>query len=204
MEDRKAEERNIEKRFWKVPLQRVRVNALSGRGRILDIGGGGEGILGLLHGDRVVAIDPSREELEETDNPSLKIVMDGRNLLFVEESFSVVTLFYTLMYIAREDHGKVFSEAFRVLEAGGELRIWDTVIGSDYPEEKDILLVPVEAALPCRVVKTSYGVLWRNRAVTLSDYQALAQETGFQINAAEQKGDALSLILVKPKGEEKL
>ena len=32
---------------------------------ILDIGGGGEGIIGKLKGEQVVAIDPNKRELEE-------------------------------------------------------------------------------------------------------------------------------------------
>ena len=37
-------------------------------GRILDIGGGGECVMGRLYGARVTAIDHSREELDEAPN----------------------------------------------------------------------------------------------------------------------------------------
>lgn len=34
-------------------------------GSILDIGGGGEGVIGLLYGSQVTAIDNRQEELDE-------------------------------------------------------------------------------------------------------------------------------------------
>src|SRR5512136_2785483 len=54
-------------------------------GFILDVGGGGEGIIGKLNGKQVVSIDTSEEELEETKNESLKIVMDATDLKFIPE-----------------------------------------------------------------------------------------------------------------------
>ena len=36
-------------------------------GTILDIGGGGEGVIGQLYGEQVVAIDNSQEELDEVE-----------------------------------------------------------------------------------------------------------------------------------------
>jgi hypothetical protein len=48
------------------------------QGLILDIGGGGEGVIGQLKGKQVVAIDLSRQELDEAPGePLLKIVMDA-------------------------------------------------------------------------------------------------------------------------------
>ena len=38
------------------------------KGSILDIGGGGEAIIGQMYGDRVTAIDNRQEELEEAPN----------------------------------------------------------------------------------------------------------------------------------------
>ena len=49
---------------WLEPLV-VNLEQLALEGRLLDIGGGGEGIIGRLGGDRVIAIDASHRELEE-------------------------------------------------------------------------------------------------------------------------------------------
>ena len=50
---------------------------------ILDLGGGGEGIVGKLNGRQVVAIDTSVEELQETKNDAWKVVMDATDLMIV-------------------------------------------------------------------------------------------------------------------------
>ena len=55
----------------------------------LDIGGGGEGTMAQWIGNRVVAIDPSQEELAEAPAGPLKIVMDGSETPFLEDSFDL-------------------------------------------------------------------------------------------------------------------
>ena len=46
-------------------------------GSILDVGGGGEGIIGRLYGEQVIAIDNCQEELDEAPDGFQKD-MDGR------------------------------------------------------------------------------------------------------------------------------
>ena len=58
-------------------------------------------------GKQVVAIDPSRRELEEAADGPLKIVMDARDMLFLDDTVDVVTPFFTLMYIQASDRKKV-------------------------------------------------------------------------------------------------
>ena len=45
--------------------QAVTVPDFAASGYILDIGGGGEGVIGQLKGDQVIAIDRRKAELEE-------------------------------------------------------------------------------------------------------------------------------------------
>ena len=45
--------------------QLVTVHDFEASGYILDIGGGGEGIIGILKGEHVISIDSSRREIEE-------------------------------------------------------------------------------------------------------------------------------------------
>ena len=86
-------------------------------GRILDIGGGGEGIIGLLKGENVVAIDRRESELKEAPPGNyLKIIMDAKELKFLEETFDTVTAFFTLMYVPLENHQIIFQEIHRVLK----------------------------------------------------------------------------------------
>ena len=58
----------------------------------------GEGIIGNLNGNQVVAIDKNERELKETQNEALKIVMDATELKFLSQSFDVCTSFFSLMY----------------------------------------------------------------------------------------------------------
>lgn len=46
------------------------------KGSILDIGGGGEAIIGQMYGDKVTAIDNRQEELDEAPNCCTKLLMD--------------------------------------------------------------------------------------------------------------------------------
>ena len=68
------------------------------KGSILDIGGGGEAIIGQMYGDKVTAIDNRQEELDEAPNCCTKLLMDAEKLSFFDGSFDNVTFFYTLMY----------------------------------------------------------------------------------------------------------
>jgi hypothetical protein len=65
-------------------------------GFILDIGGGGEGVIGQLKGKDVVAIDFKEEELLEAADGPLKIIMDAKDLKFLDESFPTVTAFFCI------------------------------------------------------------------------------------------------------------
>ena len=53
--------------------QEVVVEDFDAAGFILDIGGGGEGVIGQLKKDQVIAIDPNRRELEEAADGPIKI-----------------------------------------------------------------------------------------------------------------------------------
>ena len=124
-------------------------------GKILDIGGGGEGIIGRLYTDQVVAIDICQDELDEAPTGFEKILMDATHLEFKDNSFDHVTSFYTLMFMSTEDQKSAVSEATRVLKNSGELHIWDCDILSAYPEP---FCMDVAVQLPDEHISTTYGV----------------------------------------------
>ena len=124
-------------------------------GRILDIGGGGDGVIGRLYTNQVVAIDIRQDELDEAPIGFEKIVMDATHLEFKDNSFDHVTSFYTLMFMSAEEQKRAISEAKRVLVKGGELHIWDCDILSAYPEP---FFVDVVVQLPNEHISTTYGV----------------------------------------------
>ncbi len=55
-------------------------------GEILDIGGGGEGIIGRVYGQQVTAIDNIQEELDEAPSSCKKMLMDASELEFSDET----------------------------------------------------------------------------------------------------------------------
>jgi hypothetical protein len=65
-----------------------------GTGYVLDIGGGGEGVIGRMEGLQVVAIDTREDELLEAPEGPLKVVMDARDLQFLDGTFFAATAFF--------------------------------------------------------------------------------------------------------------
>ena len=86
--------------------QTIRLKNFHSEGRILDMCGGGEGIIGILKGDQVIVIDNNQKELEEAPEGPIKIIMDATDLKFLDESFSTVTAFFGMMFIPMKNHFK--------------------------------------------------------------------------------------------------
>ena len=106
-------------------IKSIEMDPIETDGLILDIGGGGEGIIGKLNGKQVIAVDTSERELQETVSESLKVVMDATDLKFLPKSFDVCTAFFSLMYIPKNKHLEVFKEVHRVLKDNGRFLLWD-------------------------------------------------------------------------------
>jgi len=190
-----------EDRVFFYERQEVIIDNLNVEGYILDIGGGGEGVIGQLEGTRVIAIDPNERELAEAAAGPLKIVMDARDLQFLDSSLNAATAFFTLMYIKQAEQEKVFGEVFRVLAPGGTFRIWDVVLTprpDDVDEEKEIAAFMLLVKLPDREISTGYGTRWPDKKRDLGYYVQVAESVGFCVTAREQDGHVLFLELEKP------
>lgn len=166
-------------------------------GLILDIGGGGEGVIGQLKGQQVVAVDLSRRELDEAPGrPLLKIVMDARDLRFVDASFRTATVFFTFMYIDPADHETVFREIHRVLGPGGQVLVWDAI----FPVKRDPahanILFPLHVKLPSKEINTGYGVRFRE-GQNADHFVALAQKVGFRVESHTNEAGWFFLALRK-------
>jgi ubiquinone/menaquinone biosynthesis C-methylase UbiE len=168
-----------------IEQQKIEINPIETDGLILDIGGGGEGIIGRLNGEKVVAIDKLQNELEETTNEALKIVMDATDLKFLNETFTAATLFYTMMYIPNDQKQKVLTEAYRVLKPGGSLYIWDANI-PEKADEKKYFVIPLKIEMPEETVETGYGVKLKKQ--NLDMIRILAEEAGFN-TVKEESGE---------------
>ena len=130
-------------------------------GFILDIGGGGEGVIGQLKGKDVVAIDFREEELLEAADGPLKIIMDARDLKFLDESFPTVTAFFAMMYIKeKDDQIKVFQEVARMLKQGGKFHIWDIDLAKIPETDKEFYIVHLRYKTGPESNETGYGMRW--------------------------------------------
>ncbi len=185
-----AQERPKPEQIYQHPKLEVTLPDFPAEGLILDIGGGGEGIIGQLKGKQVVAVDLSRRELEEAPGePLLKIVMDARDLKFLDGSFPTATVFFTFMYIDRGDHEKVFQEIYRVLKPGGRLLVWDVVFPERKTDERQLYVhYPLHVKLPGREINTGYGVKI-NEGQGAAHLIDLAKKAGFQVaSRKDEKG----------------
>ena len=157
-------------------------------GYILDLGGGCRGTIGRLKGEQVVAIDISMKELDEAPSGFLKILMDASDLTFPKNSFRTLTAFFSLMFMKPEIHQKVFAEAFRVLEPGGEWLIWDASIPPRSTGTDQTFLINLHTILPKETIDYGYSVLRVDLARDPAYYRALAGQAGFQVAKLELLG----------------
>jgi SAM-dependent methyltransferase len=183
-----AQERPKPEQVLKHEQLDVSVPDFPAQGLILDIGGGGEGVIGQLKGTQVVAVDLIKRELEEAPpGPLLKIVMDARDLKFLDNTFPTATVFFTFMYISPSDHSRVFREISRVLIPGGRLLIWDVVFPKKSDPQQLYVIYPLHIRLPEKEINTGYGVSLANDEQGLTHYLDLAKETGFEVIGQRQE-----------------
>jgi ubiquinone/menaquinone biosynthesis C-methylase UbiE len=185
-----------EEKFY-FPHQTVDLRGISfPEGLILDIGGGGEGIIGLLGGWRVISIDLSKEELAETHNEALKLVMDAKDLKFLNHSFNSVASFFSLMFIPTELHPIVFKEVARVLRPGGRFLIWDMTFEKSKTGDKSSMTFPLTVVMPGgRTIETGYGC-WAHEQ-DQKEFEALALKVGLKQVRQSKEGETFFLEFEK-------
>lgn len=164
-------------------------------GSILDIGGGGEGIIGRVYGHQVTAIDNCQEELDDAPDGYQKILMDACGLTFPACSFDHVSFFYSLMFMNTDAQPKAISEAVRVLKPGGSLHIWDAEISSAYPEP---FTVDLDIQMPREKIHTTYGIISDIKNQTASTIAAICMEFGLQLEYTHAGDGQIYLVFRKP------
>ena len=124
-------------------------------GRILDVGGGGEGVIGRLYPSQTVAIDNDANELMDAPGDFERLLMDATKLTFPDASFDAATFFYSLMFMTAGEQRGALAEAARVLRPGGRLCIWDCAFDRAYPEPFSVNLT---IDLDGEILRTTYGI----------------------------------------------
>ncbi len=147
-------------------------------GKVIDIGGGGEGVIAQAGAAGVVAIDRFISEVHEARGKAPDatwMVADATELPFEGHCFDNATAFFSCMYMSDDAKQKVFRETRRVLKKGGEFWIWDAYM---VPRGKVF-------AIRLRVdfhhmpkINTVYGV--SAKAQSAASIVGLLREAGFE------------------------
>ncbi len=177
-------------------LHQIDLTKIQLKGRILDIGGGGEGIIGQFAGPHVISIDPSERELKEAPSDCVKIIMNGKDLKFLDDTFDSITLFFTMMYIPISDHNKVFKEIYRVLKSKGNLFLWELTIPKRPETDKDIFAIKLEVDIGDKKISTGYGTRW-GKKFDMGHYLDLGKRIGFKIIEKEVNGETFFIKYLK-------
>jgi ubiquinone/menaquinone biosynthesis C-methylase UbiE len=180
------------------PMRKIIIEDFESDGDILDIGGGGESIIGRLKGVQVVAIDNRLSELEEAPAGPIKVVMDARQLAFPNSTFSTVTAFFSFMYMELPDVEAVLKEAYRVMKPGGRCYVWDTAIPTRLDAASEIVAFQLEIVLPGINVRTAYGRKWPDKRRGSRSYRDMVSIAGFDIEKFEESDELMQLVLRRP------
>ena len=168
-------------RIHRYERQDVMLDDFQATGYVLDIGGGGEGIIGLLKPTQVVAIDISKRELAEAPPGPLKIVMDATDLKFLDNTFSTATSFFTLMYMNPDTQRRAIGEVHRVLAPGGRFLVWEVTLPERTDKVQDVAVFPLRIRMPGREVTTGYGTFFPDVIHDAAWFDVMLKEAGFEI-----------------------
>jgi ubiquinone/menaquinone biosynthesis C-methylase UbiE len=144
---------------------------------MIDLGGGGEGVISRVCGTRVVAVDKLLSEILEAKEREAHAgwtAADAAALPFRDGEFDAATAFFSCMYIPDPLKEKVFAEARRVLKPGGEFWIWDVPMRAN----GNVFAISLQVKLPDGTrINTGYGVRAKDQSV--ERIGCLLEQTGF-------------------------
>ena len=163
-------------------MQKIAIDSIP-KGSIIDIGGGGAGIIAQIGKERVTSIDKNQREIDEAKHKAPEatwVLADAKNLDFSDEQFDNATAFFSIMYMSNEDKKEVFKETYKVISQEGELWIWDAPIS----KEKGAFLIKIKVIFPDKtVVRTGYGVLSKIQTVDVT--KKMLEDVGFRVEIIE-------------------
>ena len=147
-------------------------------GRVIDIGGGGEGVIGQAGGARIVAVDQRLSEIQEAKGRGANatwVVADATRLPCKSHGLDNATAFFSCMYMSNDVAREVFSETRRVLKKGGEFWIWD----AQMMPRGEVFAIRLRADFGDQLrINTMYGV--RAKEQSAVGIARLLREAGFE------------------------
>ncbi|MHA2225294.1 MAG: class I SAM-dependent methyltransferase [Candidatus Hodarchaeales archaeon] len=162
--------------------QKITIDTIP-NGFVIDIGGGGEGVIAQIGKNKVTVIDKHQEEIDEarSKSPTSKwILADATRLEYDTGYFDNATAFFSGMYMNIETFEKVCTEVYRVLKNNGEFWIWDAKIS----ENKELFIIRLSIILPNgKKIRTAYGSRIKNRS--LSEIKQKLQIAKFHVEIKE-------------------
>jgi len=181
--------------YYETRRQYIDISKVELAGRILGIGGGGEGIISQHSGNRVIAIDKRADELTETPDVGTKIIMDACHLNFLDGYFDNITSFYTLMYMDLSQIEQFLCEANRVLKTDGMLWVWDVKIPVNATAEVFVAQLEVKVS-ENQTITTGYGVSW-GKEQSLAIIKTLCEKSGFEYENSNENDESFFLCVRK-------
>lgn len=183
---------------FETPLQMIELNELPAKGRIIDVGGGGQGLVSKIRGSQVCAVDIDMNKIREAqiyDFESHWLLADGRALSFKDASFDTATLWFSLGFIHdRSAKEQVMDEIFRVLRSDGLVSILAATI--DCSEERFVLRG--QFSFPDGTIsQMSYGLAGRQKQ-TIETVDALLEQANFRKLTVEDNGYWFKIAARKP------
>lgn len=178
-------------------IQNISLKRLDSEGLILDIGGGGEGLVSRIEGDRVCALDIRMSEIREAQihgAPANWFVGDGQDLCFKDGSFDVITLWFSLGYMSDWTTKRgVLEEARRVLKKQGTI----SIMASNIPDSTDQFVFWALFTLPDGTQsQTGYGVRG-NQGQTMEKVLDLVAQLDLNILNCEDHDEWFSITATR-------
>ncbi len=170
------------------PMQYIRLQDIFDDQRILDVGGGGEGLVARVAGSRVCVVDSNIDKIREArihEEQANWFNCDGASLCFKDASFDLATLWFSLGYM-RSWHVKeqVLKETYRVLRDDARLSIWAGRIDCD---EQGFLLRTDIIFPDGTVSRFGFGVAGQQNQ-TLETVSKTLDSLGFHIERSWEEG----------------
>ncbi|MFX0046069.1 MAG: class I SAM-dependent methyltransferase [Candidatus Hermodarchaeota archaeon] len=179
---------------FETPLQEIRLISLPSDGLIIDIGGGGEGLVSRLEKDRVCVVDISLAKVREAQIYGARAqwaVSDGCHLCFRTDTFDIATLWFSLGYMRGWDTKKlVMEEARRVLKQEATL----SILGAKIACPEDRFLFNAQFTFPDGDVSQVGYRLAGNQNQSLGSAVRTLEDSGFVVIDSTDNGHWFKIL----------